>query len=95
MTTTEQTAAQPALPTPSTETRRNLTRAAVPLITLAATYVARKGMIKGYESSTGKKAPLIHSRNGSVMTKVAWAATMAAVITLIEVVVWNVLDGED
>ncbi len=93
MTTPQQAMPQPI--TPSAETQRNLARATVPLITLAATWVARKAMINGYERSTGKKAPLIHSRNGSVLSKMAWAASMAAVVALIEVVVWNVLDGED
>jgi hypothetical protein len=72
-----------------------MTRAAAPLIALATTWVVRKAMMKAYEGRTGKPAPVIYSRDASVASKVLWAATMAATVALIEIVVTQVLDAYD
>jgi hypothetical protein len=78
-------------------TRSTLTalRAARPLITLGATWAVRKGMMKGYESRTGRPAPVVYSREASMMSKVLWAAAMAATIAAIEIIVWQVLDDDE
>jgi hypothetical protein len=65
------------------------------LITLGATWVVRKGMMKGYEARTGKPAPVIYSREATMLSKVIWAAAMAATIAAIEIVVWQILDADD
>lgn len=80
---------------PATPSTRAALQTARPLITLAATWVVRKGLIRGYEARTGKAAPVVYSREASVASKVIWAATMAASIALIEVVLWKVLDSYD
>lgn len=74
---------------------RDLLRSSAPLITLGATWAARKGLMKGYEARTGRPAPLIRSREASMVQKILWAAAMAGVIALIEVVVWKLIDDED
>jgi hypothetical protein len=65
------------------------------LITLGATWVVRKGMMKGYEARTGKPAPVIYSREATMLSKVIWAAAMAATIAAIEIVLWQILDADD
>ena len=83
-----------ATPVAASSTRSAL-RTARPLITLGATWVVRKGMMKGYEARTGKPAPVIYSRDASVVSKVLWAAGMAATIAAIEIVLWQILDSDD
>jgi hypothetical protein len=77
----------------------NSTRAALqtarPLITIGATWAVRKGLIRAYEARTGKSAPVVYSREASAASKVLWAATMAATIALIEVVLWQILDSDE
>jgi hypothetical protein len=74
---------------------RSMARTAAPLITLATTWAVRKGMMRGYEARTGKPAPVIYSRQASMVAKVAWAATMAATIAVIEIVVWQILESDE
>lgn len=76
-------------------TARHTARAIAPLVTLGATWAARKGMVKTYESRTGKPAPLVHSREAGVLEKVLWAAAMSAVLVAIESIVWRLVDQED
>ncbi len=64
-----------------------------PLVTMGTTLVLRKALIAGYESATGKPAPVVHNRDASVTERVVWAATMGAAIALIEIVVWRALDS--
>jgi hypothetical protein len=85
----------PATSAPAAPGGRELLRTTAPLITLGATYLARKGLMKGYEARTGRPAPLIRSREASAMQKILWAATMAAVLALVEVAVWKVIGEED
>jgi hypothetical protein len=74
------------------------TRAALqsvrPLITVGATWVVRKGIIKGFEARTGRPAPVIYSRDASVASKILWAAAMAATVALVEVIVWQLLESD-
>jgi hypothetical protein len=72
-----------------------MARTAAPLIALATTWVVRKAMMQAYEARTGKSAPVIYNRDASVVSKVLWAATMAATVALIEIAVTQVLDGYD
>jgi len=51
-------------------------------------------MVKGYESRTGKPAPMVLSHEATFVSKVLWAATMASVLVVIEVVIWKLI-GED
>lgn len=76
-------------------TARSAARTAAPLITMGTTWAARKGLMKGYEAKTGQPAPIIRSRNATLLQKVLWAATMAAVIALVEVIVWQVIGDEE
>ena len=76
-------------------TARSAARSAAPLITMGTTWAARKGLMKGYEAKTGKPAPIIRSRNASLMQKVLWAAALAAVVALVEVVVWQIIGEEE
>ena len=62
---------------------------------MGATWAARKGMIKAYESKTGKPAPLVRSRQAPVLEKVLWAAAMSALIVLIEAIVWKAVGEEE
>jgi hypothetical protein len=79
---------------PAASSARGALQTARPLITLGATYAVRKGMMKGYEARTGKPAPVIYSRDASVVSKVLWAAAMAATIAAIEIVLWQILDSD-
>lgn len=62
---------------------------------MGATWAARKVLIKGYEAKTGKPAPLLASREASIVAKVVWAASLAAVLALVEAVIWKVLAEEE
>ena len=66
-----------------------------PLITMGTAWVARKGMIMGYEAITGRPAPVVARRESPVLARLAWAATMAATLAAIEIVVWRMLDSGD
>lgn len=78
----------------STSTRTTLQTVA-PLLNFGAAWAVRKAMVKGYESRTGKPAPLVHTRNGSVVATVAWAAAVAATLALIETVIIRALADND
>jgi hypothetical protein len=80
---------------PAASSTRAALQTARPLITLGATWAVRKGLIRAYEARTGRSAPVVYSREASVASKVLWAATMAASIALIEVVLWKVLESDD
>jgi hypothetical protein len=77
----------------STEDRA-LLKTMAPVVVMGATWAARKGMVKAYEAKTGRHAPVVRSRESSVVTKVLWAAALAGVVALIEIVVWQVLDDQ-
>jgi len=79
----------------TTSSARSTARALAPVISMGATWAARKAMITVYESKTGRPAPLVRSRQAPVLEKVLWAATMSALIVLIEAVVWKVVGDED
>ncbi len=79
----------------TTTSNRTALRTAAPLITMGATWAVRKGMMKAYEARTGKPAPVVHSREASLASKVLWAAAMAGVIALIDVAIWSLLDDEE
>jgi len=79
----------------TTTSARTTARAAAPLISMGATWAVRKVMIRAYEARTGRPAPVIYSRDASLVSKVVWAAAMAGVIALVEVVVVQLLDGDD
>jgi hypothetical protein len=89
------TASAPAPTSDPTASSRTMARAAAPLITLGATWAVRKVMMKAYEAATGQPAPVVYSREASTVAKIAWAATMAATIASIEIVVWKVLAEDD
>lgn len=78
---------------PAISSARSALQTARPLITIGATWVVRKGLIRGYEARTGRPAPVVYSREASMASKVLWAATMAATIALIEAVLWQILDS--
>ena len=80
---------------PAVSSARGALQTARPLITLGATWVVRKGMMKAYEARTGKPAPVIYSRDASMASKVLWASAMAATIAVIEIVLWQILDSDD
>ena len=78
-----------------TASPRMMARTGAPLITLGATWAVRKVMMKTYESPTGHPAPVVYSRDSSTVAKILWAATMAATIASIEIIVWKVLAEDD
>ncbi len=80
-----------ANPTPS----RNMAHAVAPLITMGTTLVVRKALMKGYEASTGKPAPVIANTEAPVLARILWSAGMAAVIASIEIMVRKMLDSVD
>lgn len=67
-------------------------RSIAPLAAMAATWGARRIITKSYEKQTGKHAPLASSPDNSIISKVIWAAALAAAIALAESLVWKVLD---
>ena len=81
--------------TSTASSARSTARALAPVVQLGATWAARKGMIKAYESKTGKPAPLVRSRQAPVLEKVLWAAAMSALIVLIEAIVWKAVGEEE
>jgi hypothetical protein len=84
-----------ASPHADTPSARTLARTTAPLIAMGASWAVRKAMVKAYEARTGKPAPVIYSREASVVSKVLWAATLAGVVALSEVVVWKMLADDD
>jgi hypothetical protein len=80
-------------PASTATTPRSMARTAAPLVALGTTWVVRKAMMKAYEGRTGNPAPVIYSRDASIVSKVLWAATMAATVALIEIVIMQVLDA--
>ncbi|MDH3958825.1 MAG: hypothetical protein OEV20_06180 [Actinomycetota bacterium] len=89
------TASAPAPASDPAASPRVMARTAAPLITLGATWAVRKLMMKAYESATGHPAPVVYSSEASTVAKIVWAATMAATIASIEIVVWKVLAEDD
>lgn len=85
----------PATAPATTDSPFSMARTAAPLITLGATWAVRKVMMKAYESATGQPAPVVYSSEASTVAKIVWAATMAATIASIEIVVWKVLAEDD
>ena len=81
--------------TPAVTSARATARTLAPVLSMGATWAARKGMIKAYESKTGKPAPLVRSRQAPVLEKVLWAAAMSALIVLIEAIVWKAVGDEE
>ncbi len=79
---------------PTMANTRTTLRAAAPLVAMGATWAVRKGMVKGYEKSTGHAAPVVRSSEATLLQKVLWAAAVAGAIALIEVVVWSFFDDE-
>ena len=75
--------------TSTASSARSTARALAPVVQLGATWAARKGMIKAYESGTGRPAPVVRSTQSRLVEKVLWAATMAAVMVLVEVIVYK------
>lgn len=80
--------------TPETSSVRSAAANFAPLITMGTTWALRKALMAGYESATGKPAPVIHNRQASIAQRVMWAAAMSAAIAAIEIVVWRVVDSE-
>ena len=80
---------------PTQSSARSMATAAAPLITMGTTLVVRKALMKGYEASTGKPAPVIANRDAPVLARILWSAGMAGVIASIEIVVWKLLDSSD
>lgn len=80
---------------PTQSSTRSMATAIAPLITMGTTLVVRKALMKGYEASTGKPAPVIANRDAPVLARILWSAGMAGVIASIEIVVWKLLDSSD
>ena len=80
---------------PTQSSTRSMATAIAPLITMGTTLVVRKALMKGYEASTGKPAPVIANRDAPVLARILWSAGMAGVIASIEIVVWKLLDSTD
>jgi hypothetical protein len=66
-----------------------------PVIMMASTWVVRKAMIAAYEHGTGRPAPLVYSRDVSPMRKVAWAASVAGAVALIEIAILHFINADD
>lgn len=79
---------------PAARTRHDVARTLAPLITMSATYVVRKAMISGYERATGKEAPKVYSHASSIGSRVFWTAATAAMVALIEALVFDWLEDE-
>lgn len=78
-------------PSPSANT---LGKSVAPLVTMGATWGARKAMVKGYEATTGKPAPVISSRDAGLLQKMLWAAALGAAIAMVQSAVWHFLERE-
>lgn len=90
MSTTTSAAAQQAAPS-----RRALARQLSPLVTMTATDLVRKAMISAYEARTHEPAPVIYASNVSPVKKILWTATVAAAVALIEIIVLEVIGGDE
>jgi hypothetical protein len=77
---------------PSSPSANTLGKTVAPLVTMGATWGARKAMVKGYESATGKPAPVISSREAGLLQKMLWAAALGAVVALVQSTVWHYLE---
>lgn len=78
----------------SPSTAKAAARSMAPVINMAAALGARRVMMKGYQSATGKPPPLVHSPRSSLLSKVLWGAALGAVIALVEGTIWRLLDEE-
>lgn len=76
------------------ESRRSALQASAPLLNLGAAWAVRSVMIRVYEARTGKQAPLVHTRNGSLLATVAWAASVAAAMALVEGLIIRALSDD-
>ena len=74
---------------------RTTLQTVAPLLNFGAAWAVRKAMVKGYEARTGKPAPLVHTRNGSVLATVLWAAAVAAALALVETAIIRALNDND
>lgn len=74
---------------------RAVLRTAAPLVSVGAAWAVRRAMVAVYESRTGKPAPLVASHERSVVAKVLWAASVAALVALIEGLVIAALGEEE
>jgi hypothetical protein len=84
----------PAAIPPAPRDIRATARTVAPLITMGAAFGIRKAMAKGFESKTGRPAPVVRSRQAGLMEKILWAAAMASMLALVEALVYKVLDDE-
>jgi hypothetical protein len=80
---------------PTQSSTRSMVTAAAPLITMGTAFFVRKALVKGYEASTGKPAPVIANREAPVLARILWSAGMAAMLASIEIMVAKVLDPGD
>ena len=69
-----QAVAMTSVTAPTQSSTRSMATAAAPLITMGTTLVVRKALIKGYEASTGKPAPVIANRDAPVLARILWSA---------------------
>ena len=76
----------------SSHDANSMARTVAPLITMGATWGARKAMVKGYEAGTGKPAPVINSREAGLLQKMLWAAALGATVALVQSAVWHFLE---
>ncbi len=77
------------------ERQQNAVKAATPILTMGITFGVRKGLAAAYKAKTGRPAPLVTDRDSTILSRVLWAAAVAAVVVLVEAVVIEALSDDD
>ncbi len=81
-------------PMPRSQPRVSIPKYIAPLITISTSFAVRRGMIAAYRNITGKPAPTVQTKEAPLLTKMAWAGAMAAVVTLVESLVLRAVHEE-
>lgn len=67
------------------------TKYLVPVAAIAATFVVRRGLETGYRRAFGSEPPTVENDDASLASVVMWAATTAAAIAVVEVLISRAL----
>ncbi|MDP3971881.1 MAG: DUF4235 domain-containing protein [Candidatus Nanopelagicales bacterium] len=70
-------------------------RIIAPIISMGATFLARKGLTYVYKTRTGHEPPQAEDRDVSLIRVIGWAATTAVVSAVIEVTITRIASSCD
>ncbi len=74
-----------------TQSQGSTLKTVTPVVTMGITWGVRKGLAAAYTARTGRSAPVVADRTRSILSRVLWAASVTAVVVLIESIVLDAL----